>query len=362
MVIEAPPLIRGLAEGAVMVGTISSVALNIEGYPFTRHATKEQQHEMIEPLCDALGQISKVRWDDPLVLYELGEEHRQILREMEYIPGEKDDITDYTLLVIGKSLTTLALINGEEHLYVERYLSTEKPEEIEKALARAHTIADNMYGGMVEEPAWRDNYRFLMQNPACSGDEVSVGAWMNLTALVETGRMWYIQEMAEMTGMKIRAAMAMETEDGPGFFRIEVPRDSFLRISTAAGRLHNLCKLLSDKEIKMREMLVKDTKTALVWKEKLHADFERIHARDDIGEHEIPGITSRLVLGIALRNYRLGIAPKRAGLVLKRMFQQILPTRMRQIMRGNEQIGSTDKARGVLLNICIEERLKAQLI
>ncbi len=356
--IKTPPLMRGLAGGCAMVGVLSTIAMNLEKYPFTNCASQKQLRAVVNIAYDALHRIKKVEWLNPIQISELEEDERQLLREREILPGDKEKESVSTMLVLSKTLQATAVINGEEHLYMEKYTATKDPEMVKKAVDHGYALAECMMTDMKFPPAWRDDFQLLMRNPACCGDGVGVAAWMNLTALMEIGRKWYIEEMVKTSGLSMRAGLSMNLQDMPGFLRFDVPRDSPLAFSTAAARLRSLCCLLYKKENEAREELVKDKKKSAAWKEVLRHDAERMQSGQSVGEHELPGMLSRLILGVYLKQLQVGVTERKAINALANACVATLPARIRLELKGVPQQCSPDGVRGELLRVILTEQLR----
>ncbi len=310
MMERVPAIIRALAGGGDVLGAQAVIALNLADYPFPHWAKKEQAEEVEKLMCEAVVKQRDMHWSRLQVrVSTLSEEEKQLLRERELLPDAAVCDSPYVSLIFDRLQTRTAVINGEEHLTVESFVGPDDVQSVDSALCDAYITLDKICAELPEELAWDDEYQYLMSDPLKSGDGMSVGCWISVPGLVQSGQKELMKELAELSDLPYRAAFAMEEREDTDTYRIDLPECGKIPLSQSIPQLRDLVRAIHREEMGQRKKLATRKRCFRQWMERAGADLESARNGEDLGADGTARLLAELRLGINLGKIQFRCAP-----------------------------------------------------
>ena len=352
------PLMQALANGEAMLGSQAIIALNLADYSFPHWAADDQLKEVEEIMRRSFKKDRHLKRVSLLPLSELSETEKMLLQQRELLPPLPPGAAKRGLILLDPCQLFLGIINGEEHLLVERFISCGPGRSLTSALWAARAIqgelADHLHVGL----AWDEEFQFLMADPLKSGDGLSVACWMNLPALVQTGELENVQELVCEAKLQMRPAFGVPEEAMPDVFRIDQQAGEPFLLSEFFPVLRKLGRKLGSMENQKRKKMLTQKRLGAAWENRLSHTLELIRKGTPVSEKDLPGMLSLLRLGVTTKKLHVNCTPDCAKTQLVRAH---LETQSSYITYSAVEDGlpaDADTRRGEVLRRLVTEQLQ----
>ena len=352
------PLMQALADGESILGSQAIIALNLADYSFPHWAAEDQLKEVEEIMRRAFKKDRQLKRVSLLPLSELSETEKMLLRQRELLPPLPPGAAKRGLILLDQCQLFLGIINGEEHLLVERFISYGPGQSLTSALWAARAIQAELADHLHVCLAWDEEFQFLMADPLKSGDGLSVACWMNLPALVQTGELENVQELVCEAKLQMRPAFGVPEEAMPDVFRIDQPASDPFSLSEFFPVLRKLGRKLGSMENQKRKKMLTQKRLGAAWENRLSEALELVRKGMPISEKDLPGILSLLRLGVTTQKLHVNCPPDCAKTHLARAHAV---TQSSYIMYGAGEDGlpaDADARRGEVLRRLVTEQLQ----
>ncbi|NLB81645.1 MAG: protein arginine kinase [Clostridiaceae bacterium] len=247
-------------DGDVVISSRIRLARNIKGYPFANALSDIQSKEVLEK-CKKASQPLKLKY---LSMETTPATKRQMLLECHLISPEMLNDTKNKAVLLSDDEQTSILLGEEDHIRIQCM----KPG---LNLSEAFSLADKTDDVLEETLDFSFNPRFGYATccPTNTGTGLRASCMLHLPAITYTGYIDTLLATVGKLGMTVRGVYGEGTKAKGNMYQISNQITLGIDEQDSVKRLHELVKMVAEKERNMQETMEKESGNKLadtIWR------------------------------------------------------------------------------------------------
>ena len=256
--VDTPPALLGHAgDAGVILGTLGSLELNLEGFPFPGWSDAAARAAVARRLQESLHKLPQRQWVFCAEVAELTLEERQMLVERGQLTPSMAARQDGVHVLLNKQQDTECYINDEEHLHLQTFYpgqhnapqALSEMREMRTLLEKELPVAlDSLFGN-------------LSFDPSKSGAGLFLSFMAYLPGLRLCKHMPQVQHALDEMGIYISPLFPFQKKEASDLWLIHAPASPFKQEENTLKDVNKALEALTTQELQARARLLDTPKS-----------------------------------------------------------------------------------------------------
>ncbi len=282
----------------IVLSTRVRLARNLQGHSFPERLADDERARVYDKVERAIGRTQSLRENAAVEMAELSLRARQVLLERHLISrelfGNGREAPGGTGLLMSRSETLGAMVNEEDHLRIQSFLSGLR-------LREGFDLVDRLDEELGSEIpfAFHHEFGYLTSCPTNVGTGLRASVFVHLPGLVLTKEIGKVLQGLNQVGLTFRGLFGEGSEVVGNFFQISNQTTLGKSEEDLIDHLQKMVGRVIQYEMHAREVLLRDAPTVI--EDKIWRAYALLRYARTLTFEEVMNLLSGIRLGVSLK-------------------------------------------------------------